>query len=107
MSLATINPTAYVQHATVHIRRDVLKAWLELSGVNHVWLANQLHVTKGRISQILHSDVSPSARLIGGLLLVTQLPFDRLFQVVHSPIRIQSAIEASPRIPETMHVSIA
>ena len=67
--------------STIAIRRDVLQSWLKVSGYTGTRLARELNVSKGRVSQILHSDQEPSARLIAGLLHVTDLPFDRLFAV--------------------------
>src|SRR3989338_401881 len=94
--------------ARVVIRRDALKAWLQSAGGNNVWLAQQLSVTPGRISQLLNSDVSPSAQLMGNLLVLTKLPFERLFHVVFEE-------EASPAVkpslpheaPETAPLEVA
>lgn len=62
------------------LRRDVLHSWLHVSGYTQTQLARALNISKGRISQLLHSrDDEPSSRLIAGLLEVTRLPFDRLF----------------------------
>ena len=67
----------------IQLRHEILKTWMQLAGVNNTRLAHQLRVTKGRVSQLLNSDVMPSSRVIGGLLLITKLPFDRLFMVVN------------------------
>ena len=67
----------------IQLRHEILKTWMRLAGVNNTWLARQLRVTKGRVSQLLNSDMMPSSRVIGGLLLITKLPFDRLFMVVN------------------------
>lgn len=81
--------------AKVLIRRDVLKAWLQLAGVNRTWLAKQLNITKGRVSQLLNADDSPSSPLIASLLLVTNLPFDRLFVVVNGAAHEAEALSNS------------
>ena len=41
-----------------------------------------LGISRGRVSQLLTSREEPSARLIAKLLIVTQLPFERLFRVI-------------------------
>lgn len=70
---------------TISVRRDVFRSWLKVSGYTKTRLANEIKVSKGRISQLLNTDQNPSARLIAGVLHVTQLPFDRLFTVKGSP----------------------
>ena len=66
---------------SLSLRRDVLDAWLRVSGYNQAELARALKVSEGRISQLLHSrkKEAPSPRLIAALLDVTSLSFDRLF----------------------------
>lgn len=66
---------------TVGIKKDVLVSWLKVTDFSQSDLAEKLQVSKGRVSQLIHSDVEPSAHLIAKLMLVTQLPFDRLFYV--------------------------
>ena len=68
---------------TLSLRRDVLHAWLRVSGYNQAELARALKVSEGRISQLLHSrkKEEPSPRLIAALLGVTSLSFDRLFSL--------------------------
>lgn len=72
-----------MRESTVIVQRDVLESWLKVSGYTKTRLAQELNVSKGRVSQILRFDAEeePSARLIAGLLDVTKLPFDRLFTV--------------------------
>ena len=66
---------------TITVRREVLRSWLMVSDYTASRMANELNVSRGRISQLLNSDQELSARLIGGLLHLTKLPFDRLFSV--------------------------
>jgi transcriptional regulator with XRE-family HTH domain len=67
---------------SLSLRRDVLHAWLQVSGYNQAELARALKVSEGRISQILHSkNEGPSPRLMAALLRITSLPFDRLFSL--------------------------
>ena len=75
---------------TVVVRGDVLTSWLTVSDYSKSRLAAELGVSKGRISQLLTSHEEPSAHLMAKLLLVTHLPFDRLFKVISSqpPLRL-------------------
>ena len=68
---------------TVVIRSDVLESWLTVSDYSKSRLADELGVSKGRISQLLTSRTEPSAHLIAKLMTLTYLPFDRLFRIVH------------------------
>ena len=68
---------------TVVIRNDVLESWLTISDYSKSRLANELGISKGRISQLLTSHEEPSAHLIAKLMTLTYLPFDRLFKIVH------------------------
>ncbi len=70
---------------TIVVRGDVLASWFTVSGYTRSRLAGELEVSKGRISQLLSSHEEPSAHLMSKLILVTQLPFDRLFRIVHQP----------------------
>ena len=67
---------------TVVVHGDVLSSWLTVSNYSRSRLAEELTVSRGRVSQLLTSREEPSAHLIAKLLLLTNLPFDRLFQVV-------------------------
>ena len=69
---------------TVVVRGEVLSSWLTVSDYNRTELAQALHVSKGRISQLLTSQEQPSAHLIAKLLTLTDLPFDRLFQIIEA-----------------------
>ena len=68
---------------TVVIRSDVLESWLTVSDYSKARLADELGISKGRISQLLTSREEPSAHLIAKLMTLTYLPFDRLFIIVH------------------------
>ena len=71
---------------TVAVQTDVLDAWLRVTGSTKSQLAVQLDVSKGRVSQLFTDHVEPSAHLIAKLLVVTNLPFDRLFRIAaHAP----------------------
>ncbi len=67
---------------TIVVRGDVLSSWLKVSNCTQSQLADGLNVSKGRISQLLTSQEAPSAHLIAKLIIVTQLPFERLFKLV-------------------------
>ena len=66
---------------TVVVRGDVLESWLIVSDCTKSQLAGELGVSKGRVTQLLTSHEEPSAHLIAKLILLTQLPFDRLFKI--------------------------
>lgn len=68
---------------TVIVRNDVLTSWLTISGYSRSRLATELRVSRGRVSQLLTSFREPSAHLIAKLILLTGLPFERLFRVIH------------------------
>ena len=67
---------------TIVVRDDVLTSWLKVSNHTQSQLAEALNVSKGRVSQLLTSQGEPSAHLIAKLIVVTQLPFERLFKLV-------------------------
>ena len=73
-----------MRYPTVIVRSEVLSSWLTVSGYTRTQLASELEISKGRVSQLLSSAEEPSARLIGKLLTLTNLSFDRLFKVVHN-----------------------
>ena len=64
------------------VRGDILASWLTISDYTRSRLAEELNISKGRISQLLNSQEEPSAHLIAKLMILTHLPFDRLFQIL-------------------------
>ena len=81
---------------TVVVRGDVLASWLTVSDYTRSKLAVEISVSKGRISQLLTSKEEPSAHLIAKLLLLTRLPFERLFKVLPEHTQGQpSAVQSS------------
>ena len=71
-----------MRYPTVIVRSEVLSSWLTVSGYSRTQLANELGISKGRVSQLLSSAEEPSAHLIAKLMILTHLPFDRLFQIL-------------------------
>ena len=67
---------------TVVVRGEVLTSWLTVVDCSRSQLAAKLGVSKGRISQLLTSQEEPSAHLIAKLMLLTHLPFNRLFMLL-------------------------
>lgn len=67
---------------TVVIRPEMLTSWLSLFNYTRSQLAAELGISKGRMSQLLTSGGEPSAHLIGKLMVLTGLPFERLFKVI-------------------------
>ncbi|GEM_PF-3181282 len=73
-----------MKRPTVVVKRDILQSWLVVSEYTKSRLAEKLEVTKGRVSQLFRTPTEPSAHLMAKLMLVTGLPFDRLFRVTAS-----------------------
>ena len=74
---------------TIQVRTDVLHSWLKVMGYTQSRLAGELHVSKGRVSQLLSVKHKPSTHLIAKLMLLTDLPFERLFKVIPETTRRQ------------------
>ena len=86
-----------MRYPTIVVRGDVLASWFTVSDYSRSQLAKELGVSKGRISQLLTSREEPSAHLIGKLMTITHLPFDRLFKIVREvPPVHQHAGKAHP-----------
>ena len=81
---------------TVTVRKEILEAWLRVSDCTQAQLARQLGVTKGRVSQLLRDRAEPSAHLIAKLLVLTELPFERLFEL-QQPEGLASPRPSHPR----------
>ena len=80
---------------TIVVHGDVLSSWLTVSDYTQTRLAAELGVSKGRVSQLMTSREEPSAHLIAKLMVLTRLPFDRLFQVIRSLPEISPASQAA------------
>jgi hypothetical protein len=80
-SIDSMSDETTMRRSTISVRRDVLRSWLTISDYTRTKMAEELSVSRGRISQLLNSDQEMSARLIAGLLHLTKLPFERLFVV--------------------------
>ena len=78
-----------MRYPTVIVRTEVLSSWLTVSGYSRTQLATELGISKGRVSQLLISPEEPSAHLIGKLITLTHLSFDRLFKIIHNESQIQ------------------
>ena len=79
---------------TVVVRGEILSSWLAVSDYTRSRLAIELGISKGRVSQLLTSREEPSAHLIAKLILLTQLPFERLFKIVRD-LSLASSISGS------------
>ena len=84
VSKSEFNHAKQMRLPTVVVRGDVLASWLTVSDLTRSRLAEELGVSRGRISQLLTSQDEPSAHLIAKLIDITHLPFDRLFKIVHN-----------------------
>ena len=93
-SKAPFSPGKRMRLPTVVVRGDILESWITVSDYSRSRLATELEVSKGRVSQLIHSQEEPSAHLIAKLLTLTHLPFDRLFRVVRTD---GTSAKTSPR----------
>ena len=82
---------------TVNVRPEVLNAWLQVAGCSKTRLAQELNVSKARVSQLFTTDVELSAHLIAKLLMTTSIPFDRLFRVAAYPLARKQKLSNSSR----------
>ena len=89
-SKAPFSPGKRMRLPTVVVRGDILESWITVSDYSRSRLATELEVSKGRVSQLLNSHEEPSAHLIAKLLMLTRLPFDRLFKVVRTVAQLSS-----------------
>ena len=69
---------------TIRVRPNVIQAWLQVSAYTKARLAEEVGVSRGRISQVCAASGEPSAHLMAKLMAVTNLPFDRLFELVQA-----------------------
>ena len=69
------------------LKKRVLQEYLNVVGKNHAWLADQLEITPGYMSQILNGKFSDfsygklSSEIVGKLLILTRMDFERLFEL--------------------------
>ena len=89
---------------TVVVRGEILTSWLTVSGYTKSKLAEELGVSKGRVSQLLTSTEEPSAHLIAKLMSLTHLPFERLFKVVRDNAPQGAGTVRPVRKPEAVEV---
>lgn len=97
---------------TVVVRTEMLLSWLTVSDYSRSRLAQELDISKGRVSQLLTSNEEPSAHLIAKLMVLTRLPFERLFKVVYSPANsfpspADSSVSSREKVNENEKVLVA
>jgi len=85
-----------MRYPTVIVRSDVLSSWIMVSGYTKSRLAEGLEISKGRVSQLLCSSEEPSARLMAKLMILTGLPFERLFKVVQHQSQLSGLYHSRP-----------
>ncbi|MCM8794299.1 MAG: helix-turn-helix domain-containing protein [Candidatus Omnitrophica bacterium] len=95
-----------MKHPTIVVNAQKLLEWLEGAGFSKSQLAALLHVSRGRVSQLLTSKEEPSAHLIAKLLLTTRLPFEQLFQIVREDEHKRSSKEPKQVLPEKTEVPV-
>ena len=89
ISKQTVNKR--MRSPTIVVRGEVLLSWMTVSDYNRSQLARELGVSNGRVSQLLASPQEPSAHLIAKLMLLTHLPFERLFTLLRDASSSASA----------------
>ena len=87
-----------MRYPTVIVCSEVLSSWLTVSGYTRTKLASDLGITKGRVSQLLSSAEEPSAHLIGKLIGLTHLSFDRLFTIIQNESQLQNGGSPQPAL---------
>ena len=92
---------------TIVVRGDVLTSWLTVSDYTRSRLAMELNISKGRVSQLLHSQEEPSAHLLAKLMTLTHLPFERLFKVLHDNPQPFPAHDSATQIRKSAFASSA
>jgi transcriptional regulator with XRE-family HTH domain len=82
---------------TLVLNADIVRSWLVISGISQERLAQELRVSRTRIRRLLQGEAEPPARVIGSLLALTQLPFDRLFSMSDRPSACAQRAEVDGR----------
>jgi len=71
----------------ITLKKEVLKDWLKVIGKNQSFLADELNITPGYMSQIMNNSFGEfsygklSNDIIGKLLILTHMDFERLFEI--------------------------
>lgn len=69
------------------LKKEVLKNWLKAIGKNQAFLADQLDITPGYMSQIMNNSFGEfsygklSSEIVGKLLVLTKMDFEWLFDI--------------------------
>ena len=87
---------------TLVLRTEILTSWLTVTDCTRSELARRLGVSKGRVSQLLTSKREPPAHLIAKLITLTDLPFERLFQIIHKKAPSKTSIVSSDGMRHTL-----
>ena len=67
------------------LRKDILTMWLKTIRRNQTWLAKEMGLTKGYISQIANNRCKISREVIEGILIVTKFQFEHIFIIDGTP----------------------
>ena len=71
----------------ITLKKEILKDYLDTIGKNQSWLADELNITPGYMSQIMNNNFGEfsygklSSEIIGKLLVLTKMDFERLFEI--------------------------
>ena len=93
-SIVVLVAVNQMRFPTIVVRGDVLTSWLTVSNYNRSRLARELGISKGRVSQLITSYQEPSVHLVAKLLLLTHLPFERLFTLLRDNPSLPSSSSA-------------
>lgn len=69
------------------LKKQVLKEYLKAINKNQAWLADQLNITPGYMSQIMNNSFTDfsygklSSDIVGKLLVLTKMDFEWLFDI--------------------------
>jgi hypothetical protein len=69
----------------VILKSDRLKKWLDLTGKNQEWIAEETHLSPGYISQVMNG-AACSGEMVSSLLMLTNFEFENLFEIKENGI---------------------
>lgn len=68
----------------IYLNQKIFQQWMELTEINQARLCGLLGLTKGYLSQVLRNECRVSAWLIERFLIMTRIPFNKLFVIDQS-----------------------
>lgn len=61
------------------LKTNKIKDFLRITGLNYVWLAGQLSISKSYLNHIIYNNCRIAPHIIEKLLLITHMTFEHLF----------------------------